>query len=172
VAGLRPEKRLKPVIWAIDILRCIRDDVHLLVMGDGPQRWQLERFARLCTLDTHVHFLGNRQDLGRILPHLDLVWHGGNREGMSSGLTEAMAAGVPVVASDTPANRELIIPGDSGFLVQTGNRAGLARHANKLLNDVDLRKRIGNAARERMTKLFPVEQSISRHAELYHSLLA
>jgi glycosyltransferase involved in cell wall biosynthesis len=90
---------------------------------------------------------------------------------MSNALTEAMAAGVPVVASDTPANRELVVPDQSGFLVQCGDRAGLARHANKLINDPALRTRIGNAARERMSELFPVERSVQRHAELYRSLL-
>ena len=58
VGRLWPQKRVKDLIWAADLLKVIRDDVHLLIIGDGPQREDLERFATHCQIDDKVHFLG------------------------------------------------------------------------------------------------------------------
>ena len=83
-------------------------------------------------------------------------------------MIEALAAGVPVVAADTPSNRELVIHDQTGFLVPIGDRAGRARYANRLVNDPGLRARLGEAGRQRMTTQFNVEQMVARHVDLYH----
>ena len=60
------------------------------------------------------------------MPHLDVLWNGSENRGQSIAILEAMAAGVPVVASDTPANRELVVEGETGYLIPLGSRAGRA----------------------------------------------
>ncbi|MHB1034957.1 MAG: glycosyltransferase [Pirellulales bacterium] len=166
------QKRVKDAIWAADLLKVIRDDVHLLIAGDGPHRKRLERFRDQCEVPEKVHFLGHRDDVPRWLPLLDAVWLASSYEGMPNVIMEAMAAGVPVVATDIPGNRDLVAPGETGFLVPVGDRAGFARHTNNLLNDADLAKRLGEAGRRRMLQEFSVEKMVQRHVELYRRLLA
>ena len=170
VGRLWPQKRIKDLIWATDLLQVIRDDVHLLVIGDGPQRARLERFARQCCVDERVHFLGHRGDVPRMLPHFDALWLASDYEGLPNVIMEAMAAAVPVVATDIPGNRDLVVPSETGFLVRVGDRAGFARHTNNLLNDAGLARRLGEAGRQRVLAEFSLERMISRFAELYRAL--
>ncbi len=139
IGRLWPQKRMRDVIFALDLIRVMRKDMHLLVLGDGPERAQLERFARLVTCDAHVHFLGLRHDVPRILPHLDFIWHASGYEGLPNAIMEAMAAGIPVVATDIPGNRDLVVHGETGFLAPLGDRAALGRFGYKLLEDAPLR---------------------------------
>jgi glycosyltransferase involved in cell wall biosynthesis len=170
IGRLWPQKRLKDVIWGADLIQCVRDDVHFLMIGDGPLRRRLERFAEQCYVAERVHFLGERSDIPRILPHLDLLMLASSYEGQSNAIMEAMSAGVPVVASDIPGNRDLVINGETGLLVDIGDRAGLAQKALMILADADLAKRLGSAGRERMLRDFSIEKMVERHEELYRTL--
>lgn len=170
VGRLWPQKRIKDLIWATDLLKCIRDDAHLLIIGDGPQRWRLERFSQQCGNEDRVHFLGERGDVPRIMPHLDCLWLSSAYEGQSNAVMEAMLSGVPVVASDIPGNRDLVIPGETGYLVNVGDRAAFAQKAQMLLSDAELQRRMGEAGKARMKAEFTVEQMVQRHAELYREL--
>ncbi len=171
VGRLWPQKRLQDAIWAADLLKVIRSDVHLLVIGDGPQRDQLRRFRDQVRIADKVHFLGERSDVPRLMPHFDLLWSASGYEGQSNAILEAMAAGVPVVATDIPGTRELVLPEVTGFLVPVGDRAALAKYAERLLNDPALAARLGDAARERVQSEFSVQRMIDRHVELYRELL-
>jgi glycosyltransferase involved in cell wall biosynthesis len=149
----------------------VRDDVHLLVIGDGPLRQRLEKYARQVHVDDRVHFLGHRADVPRILPHCDLLWLASEYEGLPNVVMEAMAAGLPVVASDIPGNRDLIVPETTGYLVPVGDRAGFARHAVEILSRPELAQALGAAGRKRIETEFTVGQMVARHAELYRRLL-
>ena len=171
VNRLWPQKRIKDLIWAADLLKCIRDDVHLLIVGDGPQRWRLEEYRDQVEIADRVHFLGERPDVPRLLPHLDCLWLGSEYEGQSNAIMEAMAVGIPVVATDIPGNRDLVVPDVTGYLVPVGDRAAFARWTNLLLEDRELARRLGTAAQERMLTEFSVENMVSRHAALYEQVL-
>lgn len=172
IGRLWPQKRIKDAIWAADLLKVVRDDVHLLIIGDGPQRARLVRFRDQCHIQDKVHFLGHREDVPRLLPHLDVVWCTSAYEGQSNALMEAMAAGVPVVATDIAPNRELIEPGRTGLLFPVGDRASLARYTQKLLEDQQLASRLGQAAAEHMRQNFSVQTMLTRYAQLYRNLFA
>jgi len=118
-----------------------------------------------------VHFLGDRGDLAQWLPHFDLLWSTSRREGLAGAILEAMAAGVPVVATDIPGTRELIVTEETGYLLPVGDRAAFARYTERLLNDSALASRFATAARERVWREFSVEKMIERHAALYRELL-
>ncbi|MFV2068123.1 MAG: glycosyltransferase, partial [Pirellulales bacterium] len=152
VGRLWPQKRVKDLIWAADLCHLVRDKVRLLIIGDGPQRRQLERFTMLIKSEKYVRFLGERSDVQQILPHLDVVWLGSGYEGLPNSVMEAMAAGVPVVATDIPGCRDLVVPGETGFLVPIGDRAGRARATIDILEDPQLAGRMGDAARERVLR--------------------
>jgi glycosyltransferase involved in cell wall biosynthesis len=171
IGRLWAQKRVKDAIWAADLLKVIRDDVHLLVIGDGPHRDRLRRFRDQAVIRDKVHFLGHRGDVPRLLPGLDVLWSTSGYEGQSNAILEAMAAGVPVVATDIPGNRDLVLPEVTGLLFPLGDRAGLARCTERLLSDAELAKRFGQAGRRRVQSEFSVEKMVERYAELYRELL-
>jgi len=81
VGRLSPQKRVKEMIWAMQQIKFLRDDVHLLIVGDGPLRLALERYRRLTGVEDCVHFLGARLDVPRFLPHFDVFWLASGYEG-------------------------------------------------------------------------------------------
>ncbi len=155
VGRLWPQKRYKDLIWAAELLKVIRSDTHLLILGDGPQRRILERFCENIGITDRVHFLGHRTDVSDILPHLDCYWIGSAYEGQSNALMEAMLAGRPVVASDIPGNRDLIAPNKTGIIVPLGDRAAFAQATNLLLDDSTQAQQLGDAARSRCSTNSP-----------------
>lgn len=167
VGRLWPQKRYKDLIWATDLLDAAREDTHFCIIGDGPQRDALERYRDQVELCDHVHFLGHRDDVAQLLPHFDCYWSGSAYEGQSNAIMEAMQAGVPVVASDIPGNRDLITHEIHGFLFPLGDRAELARCTHRLFEDGALARQLGESARERMSVDFSVEQMVERYIGLY-----
>jgi glycosyltransferase involved in cell wall biosynthesis len=171
VDSLFLRNRIKDAIWAADLLKVVRKDVHLLIIGDGPHREQLRRFRDQVRIADFVHFLGLRNDLPRLMPHFDMLWSTSPHEDQSSVILEAMAAGVAVVACDTPGTRDLVLHRETGYLVPIGDRTGLARHAYQLFEDQALFDRLGKAAAERARLEFPPEKMISRYADMYRQIL-
>jgi glycosyltransferase involved in cell wall biosynthesis len=173
VEPLYPRYRVKSAIWAFDLLRFLRSDVHLVVLGEGPQATELRSFVRGLEAQRIVHFLDDPLDRFGTLPlaHLDLVWSAFPARGRSYVLLEALAAGVPVVAADSPGNRELIAPCETGFLLPPGDRVGYVRHTCQLLDDAARAVRLGKAARRHVQRAFPPAAAIDAHAALYRELL-
>jgi glycosyltransferase involved in cell wall biosynthesis len=130
------------------------------------------RYARQCHIADHIHFLGTRNDVPQLMPHFDLLWLASGFEGLPNVVMEAMAAGVPVVASDIPGTNELVVHGETGFLVPLGDRAAYARFAHKILEDSGLQARLGAAGRKRIESEFTVDAMVAAHAALYRELLA
>lgn len=170
VGRLWPQKRVKDLIWAMDLIKCVRDDVHLLIVGDGPHRWRLEKYADQVEVTDKVHFLGERNPAIDVICALDCLWLGSDYEGQSNAIMEAMALGIPVVASDIPGNRDLVVHEKTGFLVPVGDRAEFAKRTRVLLETPGLAKEFGGAAISRMENEFSIEKMISRHVEYYTGL--
>jgi glycosyltransferase involved in cell wall biosynthesis len=173
VGGLDLDHGVKRLIWAADLLRVLHDNLRMLIIGDGPLRESLTRYARLASDLEHIRFLGERDDVAQIMPQLDVLWNGGENAGLSMAVLEAMSAGVPVVASDTPANRELVVENETGYLVPLHTRAGRAvraRHTDRIFNAPALATRLKDGASARMRRLYPAENFVQAYANLYASL--
>jgi len=171
VGRLWIQKQIKDAIWAADLLKVIRDDVHVLIIGDGPHRARLEKFRDQVEIRDQVHFLGHRDDVPRLLPHFDVLLSSSAYEGQSNAIMEAMAAGVPVVATDIPGTRDLVTSGETGYLVPVGDRASMAKYMQRLIDDRETARRFADAARRRVQEQFSVENMVDRHAALYRELL-
>lgn len=169
---LAPQKRVKDLVWAMQLLRQLTDNVYFLLVGDGPERNRLERLAEHMGCDHLVRFAGRRDDAAKLISLMDVFWLASDFEGMSNSIMEAMAAGVPVIASDIPPNRELVIDGVTGYLVKVGDSVGFAQFADRLLADRELAHRLGDAGRRRMRDEFTVENMVNAHAELYRDVVA
>lgn len=145
---------------------------HLLVVGDGERRGELERLAGRLGLASRIHFLGWRSDLEAILAELDVVICCSRNEGTPVALIEAMAAGVPVVSTDVGGVGDLVVHGQTGWLVPPGEPALLAEGIQRLLEDPDLCRRLAAAARPMALERHHVKGLIHRMEALYTNLLA
>jgi glycosyltransferase involved in cell wall biosynthesis len=169
---LARQKRVHDLVWAMQLLKQLTDRVYLILIGDGPERASLIDLARHMKCDHLVRFVGHREDAARLIGLCNVVWLASDFEGMSNSIMEAMAAGVPVVATDIPPNRELVVDGQTGFLVKVGDSVGIAQFTDRILADPALAQRLGEAGRERMRANFSVERMVSAHAALYRQVLS
>jgi glycosyltransferase involved in cell wall biosynthesis len=172
VGRLAPQKRLKDLLWAFELVVSHDLDVHFVIVGDGPERDQLKTFAKQVRVDERVSFLGHREDASSLLPMFDIFWMASEFEGQSNSLMEAMAAARPVLVSDIAPNRELVTNEQTGLVVPVTDRAAFAQAALRLLREPDLATSLGEAARARMSEKFAVPGMVEAHAELYRRIHA
>lgn len=117
-------------------------DWQLELVGDGPERQRLERFAKELGIKERVHFLGSQRDVWRFLAKAEIFVLPSLYEGFPNALVEAMSVPLCCVASDCVAGpREIIAHGESGFLVEPGNEGELAKILARLIRDPELRAR-------------------------------
>jgi glycosyltransferase involved in cell wall biosynthesis len=167
IGPLKSQKGYKDAVWTVDILKYMYDELYLLLIGDGPVRPELERFARSIRADDRVRWVGNQAAVPKLLTQVDIVWVPSHAERGRNAALEAMAAGRPVVASHRPGLAEIVVEGETGFLVTCGDKAALARRTHLLLQDEPLRRKLGEAGRDRALRSFSVESFVDAHRRLY-----
>jgi glycosyltransferase involved in cell wall biosynthesis len=171
VGRLARQKRVQDIVWAMQLLQQLTDRVYLLLVGEGPERNDLIALARHVGCEHLVRFAGYREDAARLIGLCNVFWLASEFEGMSNSVMEAMAAGIPVVASDIPPNRELLVDGETGYLVRVGDSVGMAQFTDRILADPSLAQRLGAAGRDRMRTDFSIDRMVAAHAELYRAVL-
>ncbi len=170
VGPLLAHKRVDDAIWCFELVRVLYDDACLLVIGDGPQRRRLERFARLVCAPGSVRFLGLRTDVAEILPHVDVLWQRSDWEAGPNAVLEAMAARVPVVATDIGPHAQFIEHGRTGFLSPVGSRADCTRLTDQLLSDPKRAQQVGAAAQAYVGQHYSVERMASAYQRIYEQV--
>ncbi len=172
VGRLAPEKGLDLLIDAWSEVRARHPEARLTLVGEGPERPALAaRIVRL-GLSAAVDLPGATTDPAASLRAADLFVLPSREEGMSIALLEAMALGLPVVASDIPGNRRLIVEGVHGRLAPPDNPAGLAHAILDRWADFDRAVSMGRAARQRIAQDYSITAVARRHMELFRSLIA
>jgi glycosyltransferase involved in cell wall biosynthesis len=159
----------KGIIYLIQSMKKILQelpDVDLIIIGDGMERNNLEEQAKQLGIDTHIHFLGSRQDIPQIFSRLDLFVLPSLFEGLPTVILESMYFGVPAVATDIPGTRELIKNGDNGWLVPVRNPDLLAQAIVTALKKPNERAKVKLNGFE-TSKSFTIENIAIQYENLY-----
>ncbi len=146
-------------------------DAHLLLVGDGPQRDELERQSRETGCGDKIVFAGVRSDIPELLNLFDIFALPSIYEGTSMSLLEAMASGTPPVATEVGGNLSIIKNQESGLLVPSENPSALAEAIIELLSDDGKRNAFGKAAQRKIKADYSQENMVRRYSELYLNVL-
>ena len=165
-------KRTSDVLLAFKRLRERGVDAVLCMIGDGPERGQLERRAHELGIMKRTLFLGYQEHVAPYYAALDAMILPSGNEGTPVSAIEALAAGRPVVATRVGGLPDVVREGEDGFLVTPGAVDELADRLERLAADEELRRRMGEAGRERVLPRYSVERLIDDVDALYRSLLA
>jgi glycosyltransferase EpsD len=148
----------------------IKDDVpqaRLLLAGEGPLLASCRELATWLQVETKVDFLGHRQDIAAILPVCDVVVASSLREGLPVNIMEAMACGLPVVASDNRGHRELIRPDVNGWVVGAQDAGAMAERMKRLADNALLRVKLGTAGRKMIEQHYSLSRVMSEYMSVY-----
>jgi glycosyltransferase involved in cell wall biosynthesis len=170
VGRLAEQKGHTYILQAMPLIRYTLP-AHLAVIGAGSLEAALRAEAQRLGVQDYVHFLGSRDDVLAILPHLDLVVSASLWEGLPAAILEAMALGVPVVATDVSGSRELVQTGLTGVLVPAAEPSALAQAAITLLTDPAEAHRMAHNARQ-LAARFTVQNAAPCYGQVYRKLVA
>ena len=165
VGRLDPIKDHTTLFRAFEAVRTVLTKACLLVVGDGQERKRLENQA-----GDGVIFVGNRSDVPEILRALDLFVLPSLNEGISNTILEAMATGIPVVATRVGGNPELLEDEYTGTLVKPGDFQSMASAILRYLEHADLRARHGEAGRQSVLNRFSIEAMVRSYEAVYRRL--
>jgi len=170
VARLAPQKGVGAFVQAAATVLKQRPDVIFCVVGGGPLQAQVQaRLEDLKVPPESFRLLGHREDAPSLYPAFDVVALSSLYEGLPYVLLEAMAWGVPVVATDVLGSRDVVSAGETGLLARVDDPADIAAQLLSLLNDPQLRARFGAAARKRVAEEFSFAAFIEGHRRLYET---
>jgi glycosyltransferase involved in cell wall biosynthesis len=144
---------------------------HLVLVGEGTLRAQLEEMVKNLGLVDQVHFLGLRTDIPEVLGAMDVFALGSDYEGNPLSVMEAMASGLPIVSTAAGGVPTLLENGKEGLMVQPGDVQGLSLSMISLLRNRELRRALGIAAARRARERFDVSTMVQAHEALYESLV-
>ena len=165
-------KRTGDVLLAFKELRGRGVDAALCMVGDGPERELLERRAHDLGIMRNTLFLGYQEDVAPYYAAFDAMILPSGNEGTPVSAIESLAAGRPVVATRVGGVPDVVRDGEDGFLVDAGAVDQLADALERLASDESLRRRMGEAGRERVPARYSVERLIDDVDRLYRALLA
>jgi glycosyltransferase involved in cell wall biosynthesis len=171
VGRLAPEKSLETLIDAWPIVRQEYPTAILTIIGEGPERPSLDARIKQLGLTHAITLPGPSPNPSEALEKSDLFVLPSREEGMSIALLEAMALGIPLVATDIPGNRALVTDYAHGRLVPPGDPAAIARAVLEQWAAPDKAARMAGAARERARKHYSISAVAKRHIELFERLV-
>jgi glycosyltransferase involved in cell wall biosynthesis/Ser/Thr protein kinase RdoA (MazF antagonist) len=172
VGRLHPQKGLDVLLQAIRILT--EEPAQLLdlrLIGDGPARGELTTLADQLGLNDRVTFCGQSDQVMEELAAADIFVLPSRAEGLSNALLEAMAAGLPSLVSNIPGNVDVVEHERNGLLFRAEDPQALAECLTSLLEQEDLRRRLGREARQTVETRFSLETIATRYANLYEQVI-
>lgn len=169
VANYRKEKDYPNLLNAVRLAVRESSRLHVLVVGQGPLEDEVRRLHGELQLDGRVHLLGFRADVPALLAAADIFVLGSVNEGLPVAIMEAMAAGLPIAATDVGGVSESVQPDVCGLIVPPKSPEALAEALLRLVRDAELRSRLGRQARDRSV-MFDIRVAVRRQETLYEAL--
>jgi glycosyltransferase involved in cell wall biosynthesis len=169
---LHRHKAVKTLVAAWEPIAARWPNARLWLAGDGPARNATERQIEAMNLGGRVKTVGVFDTVDVLLAAADLLVFPALEAGTSMSLLEAMAAGLPIVASDIPGHRSLVTDNRHGLLVPPGDAAAMSAAIGRLFDVPDLAQRLGAAARERAAAEFSIARMADEHLTLFHDLIS
>ncbi len=166
VAALRAEKNHAMLIDVAANVHRVRDDVHFVIVGDGPERGMIERKINEHKLESRVHLLGTRHDTDRIVAALNLFLLCSHNEASPVSILEALACEVPVVSTRVGSVDESVIDGVTGHLVAVDDRNAMSQYALSLLSDDQVRGDMGRRGRELVLSTGSLDSMVDGYTRL------
>lgn len=159
-----PTKGIKILLEAFNIVQS-KINSQLLVVGSGKDEKKLKQMA--LKLKINVLFLGERNNVAEILPIMDIFVLPSLSEGSPVVILEAMASGLPVVATDVGGSREVVLDGKTGYIVKSGNPIKLAEKIKDFLDNDERRKKFGEEGFRRVQENFSIDKTVSKIESLW-----
>jgi glycosyltransferase involved in cell wall biosynthesis len=144
-------------------------ELHILLVGDGELRDRLELQVEALGLSERIHFLGNRSDVPELLAASDYFVLPSLWEGLPMALIEAMACGLPIVATEVSGSKQVVVSGETGLLVPPGDALQLTEALTRLLSDPVQAREMGAAARRRVETEFSARKQADEHIALFNA---
>jgi sugar transferase (PEP-CTERM/EpsH1 system associated) len=170
VGRLDPVKDFPTLMKGFRQIKDSFSGAKLVIVGDGPVRSNLSRLGEELGLDSSLIWLGERNDIPELLRSFDIFVQTSIFEGMSNTILEAMASSLPIIATDTGGNPEVVSNGENGILVPVGGVTELSVALQKYLSDPVLRYKHGSNSRRRAIDCFDLSLMAARYAEMYENL--
>ena len=171
IGRLDPVKNHVALLQAFAALRARQPRLRLTIVGDGQLRDELESHAAALGIDDDVMFSGARSQVPELMRHFDVFVLPSINEGISNTILEAMASGLPVVASRVGGNPEVVVDGVTGRLYEPSDSAGLEQALLPYVADPLLRQAHGRAGRQRVVQNFSLDSMVDRYVAIYDELL-
>ncbi|WP_337173671.1 glycosyltransferase [Paludisphaera sp.] len=172
VGRLDVQKGLPDLLAAVGLAAGDAPGLRLAVVGDGPLRGWLEaEIAARPGLSGRVRLLGRRDDVPALMRGADLLVHAAHWEGMPNVVLEAMAAGLPVVATAVEGVDELVAPGETGWIVPPRDPEALAGAIRRAAADREASRRLGAAGRRRAREAFSTARMVERYEALWAAVI-
>lgn len=162
---------VKHLLWAMDILRYVHSELHLIILGAGRASEHWRQFAHQLRLSHHVTFVGAPQDIAPWLAWADLIWLTGEQRSSWFFALVALALGKPIITLEIPHFQELIKHGETGFLSPRADPVALARFTLTCLQTPDLLSYFASNSQRYVTEELNFESCIRAYEDLYHSAL-
>jgi N-acetyl-alpha-D-glucosaminyl L-malate synthase BshA len=170
ISNFRPVKRVTDCVRIlVEVLK--ETPAHLYMVGDGPDRPEAHRLARDLGVERNVTFLGKQDHVERLFPRMHALLMPSEMESFGLGALEAMACGVPPVATRVGGLPELVTDGVDGFLEPVGDIAAQSRRVIELLTNEELHRKMAEAARRTAVERFASSMIIPKYEAYYKEVI-
>jgi glycosyltransferase involved in cell wall biosynthesis len=166
VGRLSPEKGPDVFLRALGLLQAREPRAHAVLVGEGPMEPELRALAARLGLGERLHFAGLQEDMPAVYNELDAVVSTSHTEAMPLALMEAMASGLPVVATRVGGVPDIVEHERTGWLVAPGDAGDIAGRCAALAADASLRRQMGERGRQRVVQQFDLADSVERVGQL------
>ncbi len=171
VAEFNKNKNQQFLLRVLARLKKTVPHVRLLLAGNGPMLDYCRQLSQELDVSDRVEFLGYRKDIEKVLPMCDLAVAASFREGLPVNIMEAMACGLPVVATNNRGHKELVYNGESGWLIRSGDIDEMSAKIEMIARDCNLQNRLGNLGREIVEGKYAINRILDKMSAIYSNFM-